>query len=233
MKKKKGKIMKTGLITAIAGSQLFTLAPVTTWAEENKTVEEGKETEKQDQLKPTTGSVEENKTVEEGKETEKQDQLKPTTGSVEENKTVEEGKETEKQNQLKPATGSVEEENNTTADNEERGVNWIYKGEIKKNERVPFNQNTRQDGKLNLQYVAKVDLGTQLFERSNVLIRIPDTFKNIIKQAGEKGIDFRKYISASVEYPDPLGSGIFYKTKKYDWHEIEYKYGDTLVLQVP
>ncbi|HFU7090445.1 TPA: hypothetical protein ACGN8S_005630, partial [Bacillus cereus] len=207
MKNKKGNIMKTGLITAIAGSQLFTLAPVTAWAEENKTVEEGKETENQDQWKPATGSVEENKTVEERKETENQDQLKPATSSV--------------------------EENNTTEYNEERGVNWIYKGEIKKNEKVPFNQNTRQDGKLNLQYVANVDLGTQLFERSNILIRIPDTFKNIIKQAGEKGIDFRKYISASVEYPDPLGSGIFYKTKKYDWHEIEFKYGDTLVLQVP
>ncbi|PEY90306.1 hypothetical protein CN353_24470, partial [Bacillus cereus] len=114
-----------------------------------------------------------------------------------------------------------------------KGVNWIYEGEIAKHERVPFNQNTRLNGKLSLKYIAKIKLGTQLFESSNVLIRIPDTFKKIFKQAEEKGYDFRKYISVSVEYPHPWGAGIKYETKKYNWNEIQYKYGDTILLQVP
>ncbi|EMK2598706.1 DUF5011 domain-containing protein, partial [Bacillus cereus] len=114
-----------------------------------------------------------------------------------------------------------------------KGVNWIYEGGIAKHERVPFNQNTRLNGKLSLKYIAKINLGTQLFESSNVLIRIPDTFKKIFKQAEEKGYDFRKYISVSVEYPHPWGAGIKYETKKYNWNEIQYKYGDTILLQVP
>ncbi|MEC3336534.1 DUF5011 domain-containing protein [Bacillus cereus] len=114
-----------------------------------------------------------------------------------------------------------------------KGVNWIYEGGIAKHERVPFNQNTRLNGKLSLKYIAKINLGTQLFESSNVLIRIPDTFKKIFKQAEEKGYDFKKYISVSVEYPHPWGAGIKYETKKYNWNEIQYKYGDTILLQVP
>ncbi|WP_176520727.1 immunoglobulin-like domain-containing protein [Bacillus cereus] len=232
MEKKKQKAIKTGLITVIAGSQLFTLAPITILAEENKIVEEGKENKNTDQIESTVGSTEENKTVEEGKENKNTDQAEPTAGSTEENKTVEEGKEIKNTDQLKPTTGSVEE-NKTIENDEERGVNWAYEGKIEKHERVPFNQSTRQDGKLNLKYVAKVKLGTQLFETSNVLLKLPDTIKDIFKQSEEKGYDFRKYISASVKYPDSLGSGIFYKTKKYDWNEIEYKFGDTVVLKVP
>ncbi|MCU5669090.1 DUF5011 domain-containing protein, partial [Bacillus cereus] len=242
----KKKFIKSGLVTVIAGSQLFSLVPTAALAETNaeevtvegkqkqtppaaipteKNTAEGTAQEEQKQTPPAAIPTEKN--TAEGTAEEEQKQTPPAAIPTEKN-TAEGAVEAEQQ-QTPPAAIPTEKNKNTDST---RGINWAAKGKINRYNKEPFNQNTRQGGKLDLEYAVDIQLGTQLGEYSNILIQLPETLNNIRKQVAEKGYDFRKYIKASVSYPDPV-IGVSQRKKNYEWNEIDVQYGNSLLLQVP
>lgn len=120
--------------------------------------------------------------------------------------------------------GDVHAQENTTQRSEigTYGLSLLASGELE-GRLTPYILGVPKSGNIAAHYTAKSIVSVGLFDKSNLIVKIPDEFKYVALQD-----EFKRAIKGSITYPTGLGSA----THEYTAGDITI-YADRIVLKNP